>query len=70
MDDIYYCVVEERIIYVFMKKDEYLVNLGIVEFYDSLLKDIFFRCYRFYIVNINKIREIIFWFNNIYNLKF
>ncbi|OOM14575.1 LytR/AlgR family response regulator transcription factor [Clostridium saccharobutylicum] len=69
MDDIYYCVAEERITHVFTKKDEYSVNLGIAEFYDSLPKDIFFRCHRSYIVNINKIREIIPWFNNTYNLK-
>ena len=69
MNDIYYCVAEERITHVFTKKDEYSVNLGIAEFYDSLSKDIFFRCHRSYIVNINKIREIIPWFNNTYNLK-
>lgn len=69
MDDIYYCVAEERTTHVFTKKDEYSVNLGIAEFYDSLPKDIFFRCHRSYIVNINKIREIIPWFNNTYNLK-
>ncbi|GKU26976.1 LytR/AlgR family response regulator transcription factor [Clostridium folliculivorans] len=68
-DDIYYCVAEERITHVFTKKDAYSVNLGIAEFYDSLPKDIFFRCHRSYIVNINKIREIIPWFNNTYNLK-
>jgi two-component system LytT family response regulator len=69
IDDIYYCVAEERITRVFTKKDAYSVNLGIAEFYDSLPKDIFFRCHRSYIVNINKIREIIPWFNNTYNLK-
>ncbi|AVK47837.1 MULTISPECIES: LytR/AlgR family response regulator transcription factor [Clostridium] len=69
IDDIYYCVAEERITHVFTKKDEYSVSLGIAEFYDSLPKDIFFRCHRSYIVNINKIREIIPWFNNTYNLK-
>lgn len=69
IDDIYYCVAEERITHVFTKKDEYSVNLGIAEFYDSLPKDIFFRCHRSYVVNINKIREIIPWFNNTYNLK-
>lgn len=69
IDDIYYCVAEERITHVFTKKDEYSVNFGIAEFYDKLPKDIFFRCHRSYIVNINKIREIIPWFNNTYNLK-
>ena len=33
------------------------------------LPDIFFRTHRSYIVNINKIKEIIPWFNSTYNLK-
>ena len=33
------------------------------------LPDIFFRTHRSYIVNINKIEEIIPWFNSTYNLK-
>lgn len=69
MNDIYYCAAEERITHVFTKNDEYSVNLGIAEFYETLPKDTFFKCHRSYIVNANKIREIIPWFNNTYNLK-
>lgn len=69
MNDIYYCAAEERITHVFTKNDEYSVNLGIAEFYETLPKDTFFKCHRSYIVNVNKIREIIPWFNNTYNLK-
>jgi two-component system, LytTR family, response regulator len=69
MDDIYYCAASERITHVFTKNDEYSVNLSVSEFYDRLPKDKFFRCHRSYIVSINKIREIIPWFNNTYNLK-
>lgn len=69
MDDIYYCTAAERITHVFTKNNEYSVSLSMSEFYDKLPKDKFFRCHRSYIVNINKIREIIPWFNNTYNLK-
>jgi len=69
LDHIYYCAAKERITYVYTKNDVYSVNLGIAEFYETLLKNKFFRCHRSYIVNINKIAEIIPWFNNTYNLK-
>ncbi|WP_291651085.1 LytTR family DNA-binding domain-containing protein [Clostridium sp.] len=69
INDIYYCVARERITYVFTKNEEYSVNLSISDFYEKLSKDIFFRCHRSYIVNVNKIREIIPWFNSTYNLK-
>lgn len=69
VDDIYYCLARERITFVFTKNEEYSVNLCISEFYEKLPKNIFFKCHRSYIVNLNKIREIIPWFNNTYNLK-
>ncbi|MDZ7548415.1 LytTR family DNA-binding domain-containing protein, partial [Clostridium perfringens] len=69
LDDIYYCVAKERITHVFTKDEEYSVGVSITEFYNSLPKDKFFRSHRSYIVNINKIREIIPWFNNTYNLR-
>lgn len=69
MNDIYYCLAKERVTYVYTKKEEYSVNLSITEFYNNLTKDKFFRCHRSYIVNITKIKEIIPWFNNTYNLK-
>lgn len=69
MDDIYYCTAKERITCVFTKHEEYSVNASISEFYNTLPKDKFFRSHRSYIVNITKIREIIPWFNNTYNLR-
>ena len=69
LDDIYYCIAKERVTYVFTKDEEYSVGVSITEFYNSLPKDRFFRCHRSYIVNITKIKEIIPWFNNTYNLK-
>jgi two-component system LytT family response regulator len=69
LDDIYYCIAKERVTSVFTKDEEYSVGVSITEFYNSLPKDRFFRCHRSYIVNITKIKEIIPWFNNTYNLK-
>lgn len=69
INDIYYCVANERITCVFTKDEEYSVNLCISDFYEKLPKDVFFKSHRSYIVNINKIREIIPWFNSTYNLK-
>ncbi|AKN30524.1 LytTR family transcriptional regulator [Clostridium carboxidivorans P7] len=69
MDDIYYCAAKERITCVFTKHEEYSVNVSISEFYNTLPKDKFFKSHRSYIVNITKIREIIPWFNNTYNLR-
>ena len=69
MNDIYYCAAMERVTHVFTKNEEYSVNASISEFYNSLPKDKFFKCHRSYIVNIAKIKEIIPWFNNTYNLK-
>ena len=69
LDDIYYCVAKERVTFVYTKKEEYSVNTSISEFYNGLPKNKFFKCHRSYIVNLNKIKEIIPWFNNTYNLK-
>lgn len=69
MDEIYYCIAKDGITCVYTKNEEYLVHSSISEFYDTLPKDKFYKCHRSYIVNITKIREIIPWFNNTYNLK-
>lgn len=69
VDDIYYCSAKERVTCVYTKCEEYLVHVSISEFLNNLPKDKFFKCHRSYIVNITKIREIIPWFNNTYNLK-
>lgn len=69
VDCIYYCTAKERITEVFTRDETYTVNFSLSEFYNNLPKDKFFKCHRAYIVNITKIKEIIPWFNNTYNLK-
>lgn len=69
LDNIYYCEAKDRVTHVFTKDGEYTANMSITEFYEGLPKDKFFKSHRSYIVNIIKIKEIIPWFNNTYNLK-
>ncbi len=68
-DDIYYCEAHEHEVYVYTKSDHYKISSSISDFYKKLPQDNFFRCHRSYIVNLDKITEIIPWFNNTYILK-
>lgn len=68
-DDIYYAVAQEKTTEVVTKNDKYIMHLSISEFYERLPKDIFFRCHRSYLVNTEKIKEIVPWFNNTYLLR-
>lgn len=67
--DIYYCEAMERETIVRTKDSEYIVKHSITEFEKNLNKEKFFKTHRSYSVNINKIKEIIPWFNNTYKLK-
>lgn len=69
INDICYCEAHEREVYVYTKNDKYVVVTSISDFSKKLPEKNFFRCHRSFIVNINKIIEIIPWFNNTYVLK-
>lgn len=69
MDDIYYCEAHEHEVHIYTKDGQYIVTSSISDFHKKLPQDIFFRCHRSYIVNTDKITEIIPWFNNTYMLK-
>lgn len=69
MNDIYYCEAHEHEVHVYTKTDKFIVASSITSFHNKLPQDIFFKCHRSYIVNIDKIKEIIPWFNNTYMLK-
>lgn len=68
-NDIYYCEAHEHEVYVYTLNDQFKVASSISEFYKRLPQDIFFKCHRSYIINIDKIMEIVPWFNNTYMLK-
>ena len=58
----------ERETKVYAKREIYFSKQKI-SYLETELPDIFFRTHRSYIVNMNKIKEIIPWFNSTYNLK-
>ncbi|MEG2786519.1 MAG: LytTR family DNA-binding domain-containing protein [Romboutsia sp.] len=69
LSDIYYCEAKERETIVYTNIDEYIVKSSISEFYNTISNNQFFKTHRSYIVNIDKIKEIIPWFNSTYILK-
>jgi len=69
IEDICYCEVKERDTIVYTSNEEYIANVSISSFYDKLPEERFFRSHRGFIINIDKIVEIIPWFNNTYNVK-
>lgn len=68
--DICYCESHERHTYIHTNEDRYEMNSTMTECYSKLSKEKFFKTHRSYIVNIDKIKEIIPWFNNTYVIKF
>jgi len=66
--DISYCEAKERETLIYIAGEQYNVNSSISEFYKKLPKE-FFRSHRSYIINTDKITEIIPWFNNTFMLK-
>jgi two-component system LytT family response regulator len=69
MSDIFYCEANEHDVHVYTKDDQYKVSSSISDFYKKLPQNVFFRSHRSYIVNIDKIAEIIPWFNSTYIIK-
>ena len=67
--EISYCEANERETLIYIKGVQYNVSCSISEFYKKLPKEIFFRSHRSYIINTDKITEIIPWFNNTFMLK-
>ncbi|WP_129600716.1 LytR/AlgR family response regulator transcription factor [Anaerophilus nitritogenes] len=67
--DIYYCEAHERETFVYTKEEKYIAKINISQFFDKLSKDHFFRSHRSYIINLDKIQEIIPWFHHTYNVK-
>ncbi|KGM98058.1 LytTR family transcriptional regulator [Clostridium botulinum] len=69
ISEICYCEADEKRTLIFTKSDKYIENCSISDFYKKLPKNIFFKTHRSYIVNIDKITEIIPWFNNTCMIK-
>lgn len=69
VEDICFCEARERETLVYTEEEVYIFNNSISEFYKRLPQDSFFKSHRSYIVNIDKIVEIIPWFNSTYQIK-
>lgn len=69
IEDIYYCQSEEHEVIIYTAEEEYRITSTISGFYEKLPQESFFRSHRSYIVNLNKIIEIIPWFNSTYMVK-
>ncbi|MEW8993283.1 LytR/AlgR family response regulator transcription factor [Clostridium sp.] len=67
--DISYCEAKERETLIYINGVQYSVNCSISEFYKKLPKELFYRSHRSYIINTDKITEIVPWFNNTFMLK-
>ncbi|MGL5314860.1 MAG: LytR/AlgR family response regulator transcription factor [Peptostreptococcaceae bacterium] len=57
-EDIYYLKADEKYTYIYTDEEKYKVNHNIAEVEEQLPEEMFFRCHRSYIVNINKIKSI------------
>ena len=67
--EISYCEANERETLIYIKGVQYNVSCSISDFYKKLPKEFFYRSHRSYIINTDKITEIIPWFNNTFMLK-
>lgn len=69
VNDICYCESKEHDLLLYTKDNNFRITSSISDFYKKLPQNVFLRCHRSYIVNLDKITEIIPWFNNTYMLK-
>jgi two-component system LytT family response regulator len=68
-DQIYYAEADEKLTYVYTRTDRYVMSMSLGEFVSRLPATGFFRSHRSYCVNIDKIREIVPWFNSTYLIR-
>ncbi|MEH7097111.1 LytR/AlgR family response regulator transcription factor [Neobacillus vireti] len=69
VNDIYYAEASEKVTLVYTQKEEYTMQMSITEFQALLPEEMFFRCHRSFTVNLTKVREIVPWFNQTYQLR-
>lgn len=69
VSDLCYLEVREREVHLFTRDETFVVVSSISGFQKKLDPKRFFRCHRSFMVNLDKIEEIIPWFNHTYQLK-
>ncbi|WP_370547537.1 LytR/AlgR family response regulator transcription factor [Edwardsiella tarda] len=65
-EQIYYAEADEKLTYVYTRDDRFVLSMSLSEFISRIPTERFFRCHRSYCVNIDKISEIVPWFNSTY----
>jgi two-component system LytT family response regulator/two-component system response regulator LytT len=68
IQDIIAAASSEGQIVIYTRQKNYQVNMTLQDLQARLDENMFFRCHRSFLVNIEKIREVIPWFNGTYNL--
>lgn len=68
-DEIYYIEAHGKVVKVFTKNGEYISKNKISDIMKKLNKEKFYKCHRSYIVNLDKVKEVVPWFNCTYVLK-
>ncbi|MGL4909648.1 MAG: LytTR family DNA-binding domain-containing protein, partial [Cetobacterium sp.] len=68
-NDILYIEADEKETHIFTENGMYSSKMKISQLESVLTDNLFFRCHRSYIVNIDKIVEVEPWFNSTYILK-
>jgi two-component system LytT family response regulator len=69
VSDLCYIEVREREVHIYTKEESFVLVSSISNFQKKLDPRKFFRCHRSFVVNLDKIEEIIPWFNHTYHLK-
>lgn len=69
MSEIIYIETDERCTKVVTEKGDFLSNLTLTDWEEKLWDPPFFRAHRSYLVNLEKIQEVVYWFNNSLQIK-
>ncbi len=68
-EDVVYATIEDGVITVVTREMEGMSNYGTIDELEAALPDSFWRAHRSYLVNINRIREVVPWFKSQFMLR-
>lgn len=68
-EEIDYAEAHDGQVYVYVQSERYMGNFKMSELEEKLVHFGFFRCHRSYIVNMQKVTELVKWTRNSYSLK-
>ncbi len=68
LDDIVWIGVEDELVFVHTASEKHMMNVTMAELESRLDPQVFFRCHRSSIVNLNHVKEIVPWFSGKYKI--